>query len=109
MHRGSGQGSRIMKANKQPSSVASILMDALLKGKKYAKTCKESEVFANWDHIAGERIAGVTKCERVEGGVLYVKAKSAPWRQELTHLKEQLKESIRKETGCKSIKDIFFC
>ncbi|MDR2728930.1 MAG: DUF721 domain-containing protein [Chitinispirillales bacterium] len=96
------------KADKQPSSVASILMDALLKGKKYAKTCKESEVIANWERIAGERIAGVTMCERVEAGVLYVKAKSAPWRQELSHLKEQLKESIRKETGCKSIKDIVF-
>ena len=96
-----------MRSYKQPTIVASVLQ-AFLKEKGYATICKEWEVVSNWSRIAGERIANVTKCERVEDGVLYVKTKSAPWRQELSHLKEQLKESIRKETGCVSIKDIIF-
>jgi predicted nucleic acid-binding Zn ribbon protein len=97
----------VVSGYKQPSTVGSILQ-IFLKDKGYATVCKEWEVVSNWNRVAGERIAGVTKCERVEDGVLYVKTKSAPWRQELSHLKEQIKESIRKETGCVSIKDIVF-
>ena len=107
MYRGAGKGNGVVKAYKQPLKIGSVLQ-AFLKEKGYATICKEWEVVSKWNCIAGERIAGVTKCERVEDGVLYVKAKSAPWRQELAHFKEQLKESIRKETGCVSIKDIVF-
>jgi len=63
---------------------------------------------AAWEKIAGKRIAEVTECERVDEGLLYIKVKNASWRQELSYMKDRIKESIVKETGCESIRDIVF-
>jgi predicted nucleic acid-binding Zn ribbon protein len=90
-----------------PSSVGDILK-AVLEDKGYDVVCKEWEVVTNWDRIAGDPIAGVTECGRVDEGVLYVKVMSAPWRNELVYFKDMLKESILRETGCDTIKDIVF-
>ena len=90
-----------------PASVGEIL-GAFFKEKGYDVALKEWEVVENWRLIAGERVAEVTECENAEDGVLYVKVKSAAWRQELTYLKDVIKESIIRETGCETIRDIVF-
>jgi len=96
-----------MSKNTQPSAISSVL-ESLLKKTGYATICKEWEVVAAWEKIVGGRMAEVTECERVEDGLLYVKVNSASWRQELSYLKDKIKESIIRETGCDSIKDIVF-
>ncbi len=96
-----------MKRSEPPSKVGAILQ-SILQERGYSTICKEWEAVAKWKEIAGERIGAVTDCTRVEDGFLYVKVSSAPWRQELVYLKEQLLKKIREETGCTSIKDIIF-
>lgn len=91
----------------QPESLCDIL-GAVLKVKGLDVACKEWDVVSDWKLIAGERIADVTECDRVEKGVLYVKVMSASWRQELFYLKDEIKKSILRETGCDTIKDIVF-
>ncbi|MDR0331258.1 MAG: DUF721 domain-containing protein [Chitinispirillales bacterium] len=93
--------------NALPSSIGDVL-GPFLKDKGYDTVCKEWEVVANWDQIVSGRIAEVTECERVEDGALYVRVASAPWRQELSHLKEPIKAAIARVTGCDSIRDIVF-
>jgi predicted nucleic acid-binding Zn ribbon protein len=90
-----------------PSSLGDII-EALFKENGYDVIIKEWEVVSDWGRIAGGRIAEVTECERVDGGVLYVKVKSSSWRQELSYMKEKIKESIVRETGCDTIRDIVF-
>ncbi|MDR2579357.1 MAG: DUF721 domain-containing protein [Chitinispirillales bacterium] len=96
-----------MNRNAMPSGINDAL-GAFFKNTGLDTVFKEWETVVNWQQIAGDRISQVTQCDRVEDGVLYVKVMSAPWRQELTYLKEPLKESIQRETGCETIKDIVF-
>ena len=91
----------------KPESVGSIF-EAFIQKAGYAVPLKEWEVVSNWEQVAGEQIARRARCERVEDGVLYVKVESAPWRQELSYMKDMLKESALKNTGCRTIKDIVF-
>ncbi|MDR3013780.1 MAG: DUF721 domain-containing protein [Chitinispirillales bacterium] len=96
-----------MNQNKLPASIGDIL-ETVFKERGYDVVCKEWEVVSAWPQIAGKYIAKVTECDRVNKGVLYVKVASAPWRQELTYKIDDLKESILRETGCDTIKDIVF-
>jgi predicted nucleic acid-binding Zn ribbon protein len=85
------------------------ILEAIFREKGYHAAIKEWEVVDSWERIVGGRIAEMTECDRVEDGILYVKVKAAPWRQELSYMKEKFKESIRNETGCSTITDIRFC
>jgi len=90
-----------------PSAVGNII-DTFLKRMGYDVALKEWEVVDNWPAIVGERIAEKTVCEKAEKGILHVKVNSAPWRQELTYMKDAIKDSIIRETGCETIRDILF-
>ncbi|MFP4162745.1 MAG: DUF721 domain-containing protein [Chitinispirillaceae bacterium] len=96
-----------MKRSQPPSKVGAVLQ-SILQERGYSTICKEYEVVAKWKEIVGERVGAVTECSRTENGILYVKVKSAPWRQELAYLKGDLIKSIHRETDCTSIKDIIF-
>ncbi|KMQ50794.1 Uncharacterized protein CHISP_2317 [Chitinispirillum alkaliphilum] len=95
------------RKKKQPEKLGNIL-ESILQERGYATICREYEVVSRWSGVVGERIAKETECNRVEDGRLYVKVFSASWRQELVYLKEQLLDTIRRETGCDSIKEIIF-
>jgi len=90
-----------------PADVGSVL-DTFLKRMGYDIALKEYEVVDNWPAIVGEHIAETTVCEKSEKGVLYVRVKSAVWRQELSYMKDKIRESILRETGCETIRDIMF-
>lgn len=96
-----------MNRSKAPASVGDIL-DAFLKSTGLDVDVKEWDVVGRWDEIVGDRIAAVTKCGRVEDGILYVKVTTAPWRQELSYMKDAIKEKIANVTECGTIKDIVF-
>jgi predicted nucleic acid-binding Zn ribbon protein len=91
-----------------PEKIGTIV-DSVLSEKGYSSICKEYDVVAKWNEIAGPRLANVTECSRLENSVLYVKVASAPWRQEISYLKRQLLDKITEVTGCKTIRDIVFC
>ena len=82
------------------------MLEKLLPG--FHIVCKEWEVVDRWHEIMLGSMAELTECSRVEDGVLHVKVESASLRQELSYLKEQIKASIRRVTGCETIKDIRF-
>lgn len=92
---------------KGPEKIGFIL-DTMLSERGYLTICKEYDVVNRWPELVGARLAEVTTCSRVEDGCLYVKVSSAPWRQELVYLKQQLIDSLHKATGCMSISDIVF-
>ena len=99
---------RVRKSRREPPQKIGSLVDGLLAESGYATICKEYGVVHKWPDIVDARFAEVTRADRVENGILYVKVLSAPWRQEATYRKEQLLESIRKEHGCTTLKDIVF-
>jgi hypothetical protein len=90
-----------------PERIGAIV-ESVLSERGYLVICKELGVLRAWPSIVGEALRGVAECTRVEHGVLYVRVVSAPWRQEIVFLKQQLLSKIRRETGCTTIKDIVF-
>jgi predicted nucleic acid-binding Zn ribbon protein len=91
----------------RPQKVGQIL-ENILSERGYLVPCREWQVVYDWPRLVGERIASVSKCERVEDGILYVRVSSACWRQEIIFIKEEILKVIKNETDCKTIKDIVF-
>jgi hypothetical protein len=61
-----------------------------------------------WPSIVGERVAAVTTCTGVREGTLFVRVRSAPWRQEISFMKNEILKRIRSQTHCTTISDIVF-
>ena len=100
-------GLRKWAMREEPQKIGPIL-EGILAEKGYLTVCKEYALLQKWDRIVDEKFAAVSKCEKVENGVLYVKVASAPWRQEAAYYKHNILERIQKEFGCPTIKDIVF-
>jgi predicted nucleic acid-binding Zn ribbon protein len=96
-----------VSGKRAPETIGTII-EASLRELGYLSPCRELDVVRRWPRIVGEKIAGVTECSRVDNGVLYVRVASAPWRQEISYLKRDILETIRKETPCTSIRDVVF-
>jgi hypothetical protein len=90
-----------------PEKIGAIV-ESVLSERGYLIICKELSVLRAWPSIVGEALMGITECTRVEQGVLYVRVVSAPWRQEIVFMKQQLLSKIYRETGCTTIRDIVF-
>jgi predicted nucleic acid-binding Zn ribbon protein len=98
----------MMKIKTKPTRLAEI-MEGILAEKGYLHACLESDVVNSWPELVGKQIADVTECTNAENGILYVRVKSAAWRQELTFYKNELLTKIREKSRCKTINDIYFC
>jgi predicted nucleic acid-binding Zn ribbon protein len=88
-----------------PEKIDSIL-GTFLQERGYLSICKEYDVISQWKEIVGEKVAKVTQCDKVENGTLYVRVTTAAWRNEIVYCKNFILDSIKKNTGCTSIKDI---
>ena len=84
------------------------IVDLFLADTGYKTICNQYDVVRKWKEIVGDRFFEVTKCDRIENNILYVKVSTAPWRQEAVYLKDKILENARRETGCITIKDIIF-
>ncbi len=66
------------------------------------------QVVGDWEDIVGEAIGRNTEISRVENGILYVKAASAAWRNELVFMKPSILKKIRLNYPDSGVEDIFF-
>jgi hypothetical protein len=96
-----------MRKKNLPEKIGTIV-DSLLSERGYLVICKELNVVHAWATLVGDQLAGVTECTRVERGILFVRVTSAPWRQEISFMKQLFLSKIHRETGCTTIKDIVF-
>lgn len=97
-----------MKREHEAPQKVGIILEEVLSQKGYFNICKEQAIVHKWPTIVDPALAAVTTCEKIENGILYVKVKTAPWRQETTYMKEKLMTKIHKDCGCTSLKDIVF-
>jgi hypothetical protein len=97
----------IAKKKEEPQLIGAIVNEVLSQ-RGYLSVCKEYGIMRNWPSIVPGNLARESRCERIDGGILYVKVASAPWRQEAVYLKEKLLRRIQKDEGCPTIKDIVF-
>jgi len=59
-----------------------------------------------WPEVVGKRIAKISKAERIERNILFVKVLNDAWRNELIYLKKEIVERLNKKIGKKIVEDI---
>jgi predicted nucleic acid-binding Zn ribbon protein len=95
------------KVKKQPEPMA-IALDKFVHSLGITKKMKQFSVITSWAEIVGEQLARVTTAERMENGILFVKTKTAPWRNELTMRRMEILEKVNTASGSKVVKEIRF-
>ncbi len=83
-------------------------LNRLIKELGYEKRLEYQRLLDAWPQVVGERIADVSKAERIQNGVMVVKVESPVWRNELALEKERILSMLREQTGSKSVVDIRF-
>ncbi len=91
-----------------PVGIADILERAFVAPEMKNKV-REYAAFPHWEEIVGPEIAAVAMPEKIaRGRVLYVRVVDAVWAQELSLMKGQLLEQIRKFGAGAVLEDIRF-
>lgn len=78
-----------------PRRIGGVL-DKLVASLGIARRYYGWQIVANWDKIAGEQAARVSKAVRFEDGVLFVAVPSDSWRQELAMQSDAILANIRR-------------
>ncbi len=87
------------------------LKDALktfFEEKNITSKIEDSNIFLNWESIVGSNIAKVTKVQKIQNNILFIKTKNSVWRTELTFQKECFIDKILQKLPKMKIKDIRF-
>jgi predicted nucleic acid-binding Zn ribbon protein len=66
----------------------------------------ELDITAAWDNVVGGMVARHTVSLRLRKGKLTVQVDSAPLRQELTYMRDALKEILNRRAGREVVKEI---
>ena len=78
-----------------PRRIGGVL-DKLVVSLGIARRYHGWQIVANWDTIAGERAARVSRAVRFEDGVLFVAVPNDSWRQELARQSDTILANIRR-------------
>jgi len=84
----------------------SLGLGQLVKQLGLGERLRQQRVLDEWARMVGERIAAVSRPERIQDGVLYVRVSSASWRMELLFQKALILEKIATALGEDLVKDI---
>ena len=96
---------RKRRGHPQPIGAA---LERLTKSLGIEKRLDEYGLVEQWAQIVGERIAGVSKAERLDNGVLIVSVASAPWRAELSMQRLMIVKKLNDAAGKQLVKEIRF-
>ena len=84
------------------------VISTFLKKYKLEAGLAQQQALVVWGDVVGEKISNKTSAESIEHGVLIIKTKSSPWRQELTMRKKDIIIKLNKKLNQNIIKDIRF-
>jgi len=92
---------------RKPVSLGEALNE-LLKNIGIEHKVKEEMAVSCWADVVGPHIANVSKAERVERGVLYVKVINPSWKHHLFMLRHEIINKINNKLGTEAIHEIVF-
>jgi len=84
------------------------VLDNFLKKTKLSDGINQQKAVEVWSEAVGSKIAENTEALSVEHGVLFIRAGSSTWSQELQLKKKEILLKINKKVGKKIIKDLRF-
>jgi predicted nucleic acid-binding Zn ribbon protein len=97
----------MLKRSSQPERIDRIL-SRTLKGLRIDHRIKEESAVLSWNKVVGETIASKTKPLRVKDSILFVRAESPSWRNELVFLKPRIIKELNQLLKADVVKDIVF-
>ncbi len=91
----------------QPKSIQKVI-DRLLRNLGIESKIKESMAVVIWPEIVGDKVAKISKAEKVIDGILFVSVESSTWRAELLLHRDKIMHKINKRIGTPVIAEIRF-
>ena len=95
-----------MGEKRRPTAVSDIL-ETVFRGHPLERRIREGGVWLVWDDAVGEQISSKAQPAKLNEGVLTVHVSSAPWLQQLTFLKEEIRKKVNDRLGQEIVKEIF--
>lgn len=83
-------------------------IDSMLKESELEGAMRPHRAVVLWPLIVGDVLAAASEAEVVRGGVLFVRARSTTWANELTFYKTDILQKINQRLGGRVIEDIHF-
>ena len=93
--------------NSDPKSIGPIISD-LIKNMGFEKKLTELDAVKNWDEVAGEKIAKISRAIKIADGRLTVRVPDPAWKQQLIFLKRELIAALNSRMGKAVVNDIYF-
>ncbi len=90
---------------KFPQPLTSLLAQEL-QGLGLAERLREADIWRLWPEVVGQAVACRAQPLRIINGTLTVAVSSGPWMQELTFLKEMMKEKLNERLGSEVVRTI---
>ena len=84
------------------------VLEKALKETGTQERVRQGRAITLWPKAAGKEISKVTEATYLKNGVIFVKAESSAWRNELIFQKEEIINKINRLLKKKIIKDIRF-
>ena len=84
------------------------VLEKTLKESGAQERVRQGRAITLWPKAAGKEISKVTEVTYLKNGVIFVKAESSAWRNELIFQKEEIINKINRLLKKKIIKDIRF-
>lgn len=86
----------------------SNVLDRIFKNPELKNYLFKGMVLSVWQEAVGQQIASVTKPQSFDNGTLYVKVQSAAWRNELSMMRNMIKDKINNLLDGQIVKNIVF-
>lgn len=91
---------------KRPAPVGDLLAGAL-QGSPAARLLKEGSIWQVWGETVGPQIARRAQPAAIRNGILTVAVSNAPWLQQLSFMKSELRDRLNSAIGEELVKDIY--
>lgn len=92
---------------KGPKHISEML-EGMFKDMGMDTKIKQHQIIQDWPNIVGQSISQISRAERIDNSILYVRVKSMTWRTELLFQKHTIIKTINQKFGNGIIKDIRF-
>lgn len=96
-----------MPPKNQPQPLGAVLSD-LVDRYGYRERFDAARAVEAWPEVVGEAIASVTEQVWMRHGTLYVKIRSAPWRQQLQFQREAWRARMNEHLGREVVDEVLF-
>jgi hypothetical protein len=95
------------KTRREPQRVGSILEKALKKMSLDGKL-KQHEAMNVWNSVVGEHVSRHAQPEFIRNKILFVRATSPPWMQQLSYMSRGIIEALNEKVGMPIVEEIRF-